>query len=347
MSRNTIRSLDTLLKDGHISVEDLPELEKVVNSLALAIPTKAYELIDKADQNDPIKKQFVPSVQELHIAKHESVDPIGDSVHHATKGVIHRYPDRCLFLPVQVCPLYCRFCFRRESVGSKESTLTQAEREVAFNYIESHQEIWEVIITGGDPLILKPAQLLTIIQRLNAISHVDVIRIHTRIPVLEPHRITDEMLAALSSTKALYIAVHANHAKEFSKEAECALAKLSRNGIPLISQTTLLKGVNDNIDAMSQLMRMFVKNRIKPYYLHHGDLAQGTSHFRTSIEEGQALMRALRGRFSGLCQPTYMLDIPGGFGKVPIGPSYISMNQDTCHCVVEDHNGQRHDYALL
>ena len=230
--------------------------------------------------------------------------------------------------------------FRSES----SETISPADIEAAFSYIENHPEIWEVIITGGDPLILKPATIRSIVQRLNAISHVEVIRIHTRIPIVEPARINDEMIAALTSKKPIYIAVHANHAKEFSPEGISALATLAQAGISLVSQTTLLKGVNDNINALGDLMRVFVKHRVKPYYLHHPDLAKGTSHFRVSIKEGQALMQQLRGRFSGLCQPTYMLDIPGGYGKVPIGPQYLHQCGEGGECQVEDYQRRVHRY---
>lgn len=344
MTIKTIRKLETLLTDGHIQTDELSQLEKVTDIFPFAISKELYDQIDEKNENDPIKRQFIPSVQELTISADERADPIGDAVYQVIKGIIHRYKDRCLFLPVQVCPVYCRFCFRREQVGNSDQTLTPIEQEAAFSYIESDQNIWEVIITGGDPLILKPASLQTIIERLNKITHVEVIRIHTRIPVVEPHRINQEMMNALSSKKPIYIAVHANHVKEFSTHAANALKTLSCAGISLISQTTLLKGINDNIDALSDLMRAFVRNRVKPYYLHHPDLAKGTSHFRVSIKEGQSLLRQLRGRFSGLCQPTYMLDIPGGYGKVPIGPQYINMNEESCECIVEDYNGELHQY---
>lgn len=344
MIKKTIRKLETLLADEHIGADELPPLQEVIETFPLSISDQLYALIDKNDENDPIKKQFVPSVQELNITASESADPIGDAVHQAVKGVIHRYPDRCLFLPVQVCPVYCRFCFRREQVGDSDQTLSKPEQEAAYSYIESQKNIWEVILTGGDPLILKPAILRSIVQRLNAIPHVEVIRIHTRIPIVESSRINDEMIAALASKKPIYVAVHANHAKEFSPEAISALARLANAGIALISQTTLLRGVNDNIDALGDLMRAFVKHRVKPYYLHHPDLAKGTSHFRVSIKEGQALMQQLRGRFSGLCQPTYMLDIPGGYGKVPIGPQYLHQCDEEGGCTIEDYQGNLHRY---
>jgi len=342
MPTKTIKKLSTLLEQGLIQAADLPALQQVVDRFDLSITDTMHALIDNNNDQDPIKRQFVPSMQELIIQEQELDDPIGDSAHEAVKGIIHRYPDRCLFMPVQVCAVYCRFCFRREQVGGAQNTLTKDEQNTAFHYIESHPEIWEVILTGGDPLILKPSILQTILQRLNAISHVEVIRIHTRIPVVDPARITKDLQNAFSIDKALYVAIHANHANEFSPAAVAAIKKLVNVGIPLISQTTLLKGINDDIHSLTDLMRTFVKNKIKPYYLHHADLAKGTSHFRTTIQEGQALVRQLRGRVSGLCQPIYVLDIPGGFGKVPIGPHYI--HADDHQCCIEDYEGVMHAY---
>ena len=312
---NSIQTLEQLVQQGFIHSDDVPELEKVIDNFSLRISGEMHQLMDKTNPLDPIAKQFLPSVEELTTSDSERTDPIGDAIFTAVKGIIHRYPDRCLFMPVHVCPIYCRFCFRREKVGSSAETLTPEECEQAYAYINAHQNIWEVIVTGGDPLILKPAMIKTILAKLCAIPHVEIIRIHSRVPVVEPQRINNEMISALKCAKPVYVVLHANHPKEFTSLATQACALLVDSGLPMLSQTTLLKDVNDHIDVLSALMRCFIKNRIKPYYLHHADLAKGTQHFRTSIAAGQALMKQLRGRFSGLCQPTYVLDIPGGFGQ--------------------------------
>jgi len=207
-----------------------------------------------------------------------------------------------------------------------------------LDYIRARPEIWEVILTGGDPLILSPRRLAEIVQALDAIPHVGVIRLHTRVPVVEPARITGELIAALKSDKAVYVVLHANHPRELTATAVAACRRIVDTGIPMLSQSVLLKGVNDDAATLEQLFRCFVRHRIKPYYLHHADLAPGTGHFRTTIAEGQALMRQLRGRVSGLCQPEYVLDIPGGHGKVPVGPSYLDGN------TVEDWRGAHHAY---
>lgn len=340
MIKKNLRTIDALMQQDLINSADVGALQAVTDDFSLAITAQMHQLIDKHDADDPIAKQFVPSVAELNVAANESVDPIGDDVHKKLKGIVHRYPDRCLFMPVQVCPVYCRFCFRKEKVGEGSESISAVDMEAAFTYIEQHSDIWEVIITGGDPLILKPSMLEKMIQRLNAIEHVAVIRVHTRVPVVDSKRITAEMVQALKCDKAVYVILHANHPKEFTLEAITACAMIIDAGIPMLSQSVLLKDLNDNIEVLSELMRCFIKNRIKPYYLHHCDLARGTQHFRTTIAHGQRLMQQLRGRFSGLCQPTYVLDIPGGHGKVPIGPVYWDEAGN-----VMDYQGVGHCYS--
>ena|SRR3990167_10164596 len=345
MKKNSTRTLEALVQHALIKEKDIPVLKKALAHLPLAISQQMLQLIDQTTNNDPIARQFIPSENELNISPIERDDPIGDNAHQIVSGIVHRYPDRCLFMPVHICPVYCRFCFRKEKIGRSKTTLSQHETNAAINYISNHHEIWEVIITGGDPLILKPIQLQSIIERLNNIQHVEIIRIHTRIPVVEPHRIHTELIHALKCDKPVYVVLHANHPKEFSKDATDACKNLVDAGIPMLSQTTLLKDINDNIEVLSDLMKCFIKNRIKPYYLHHADLVKGTSHFRTSIETGQQLMKQLRGRFSGLCQPTYVLDIPGGYGKVPIGPCYLTKNHDDQYTVL-DYCDQNHHYLV-
>jgi lysine 2,3-aminomutase len=343
MNKKSLNTLHDLIQQGLVNENEATDLQAVVAHFSLAISDQMHQLIDKTDAEDPIAKQFVPSIKELNVLPNERVDPIGDEVHKAVEGIVHRYPDRCLFTPIHVCPVYCRFCFRREKVGEGSETLTPKELENAYAYLNEHTEIWEVILTGGDPLILKPAYLKKIIDRLSEIKHVEVIRIHTRVPVVQPYKINDNMVDALTCKKPVYVVLHANHAKEFTDNAIKACNVLVDAGIPMLSQTVLLKDINDNIEALSTLMRCFIKNRIKPYYLHHGDLALGTQHFRTTIQVGQELIKQLRGRFSGLCQPTYVLDIPGGHGKTPIGPNYLSVEEEIYQ--IEDYCGNKHSYS--
>jgi lysine 2,3-aminomutase len=342
----TLRTLDDLERE-RLLTPDLAHdarLTEAAQSMAIALTPEMLALIDRADlAHDPIARQFVPSARETEIAPGELADPIGDEARSPVKGIVHRYPDRVLLKPLHVCPVYCRFCFRREKVGPGSEALSTAELAAALDYIGAHEEIWEVILTGGDPLMLAPRRMAELIGALEAIKHVAVIRLHTRVPVVDPGRVTAELVAALRPRRAsLWCAVHCNHPRELGPEARAALARLADAGIPLIGQTVLLAGVNDDVATLETLMRALVTARVKPYYLHHPDLARGTGHFRVSIEHGQALMKALRGRLSGLAQPTYVLDVPGGYGKVPIGPAYL--HEDPEAIAIEDVFGGRHTY---
>ncbi len=337
-----IKSVGDLVSAG--LANDAAGLEAVAAKYAIGITPHVAELIDRDDPNDPIARQFVPDRAELVTAPEERADPIGDLSHSPVEGIVHRYPDRVLLKAVHVCPVYCRFCFRREMVGPQGlGTLTGPELDAAIGYIAAHDEIWEVILTGGDPLVLSARRLREIMARLAGIDHVRIVRFHTRVPVVEPERVDADMVAALkASGKVTYLAVHANHAREFTEAARGALARLVDGGIVLISQSVLLRNVNDDVETLADLMKAFVENRVKPYYLHHPDLAPGTGHFRVSIEEGQRLVTALRGRISGLAQPTYVLDIPGGHGKADIGAGSIT-GGDGCF-TVQDWQGVEHHY---
>jgi lysine 2,3-aminomutase len=325
MTTTTLRSFAQLRDAGLVPAERTAALEQVAARYAVAITPAMAELIDRNDPDDPIARQFIPDPAELASQPPERADPIGDDAFSPVEGIVHRYPDRVLLKLVHTCPVYCRFCFRREMVGpGGRRPLTAEQRDAAYGYVREHPEIWEVILTGGDPLVLSASALRTVIGTLAAIDHVKIIRLHTRVPVAEPERITGGLVAALRAPgKTTYVALHANHPRELSPAARAACARIVDAGIPMVSQTVLLRGVNDDVETLSALMRTFVECRIKPYYLHHADLAPGTSHLRTSIETGQDVMRQMRGRVSGLCQPVYVLDVPGGAGKVPVGPDYI------------------------
>ena len=324
----TLRQASELVAEGLAPERALAELEQVAARYAVAVTPAVAELIDTNDPDDPIARQYIPDARELDARSNERDDPIGDHTHAPVDGIVHRYPDRVLLKLVHVCAVYCRFCFRREMVGpGKETALSREAYDKALGYIRSHDEIWEVILTGGDPLMLSPRRLKDVVADLAAIDHVKIIRLHTRVPVADPARVNDEMVAALRAKGAsTWVALHANHPREFTQAAREACARMIDGGIPMVSQSVLLRGVNDDAATLTALMRGFVENRIKPYYLHHGDLAPGTAHLRTTIAEGQALMQALRGHVSGLCQPDYVLDIPGGYGKAPIGPGYLSQD---------------------
>jgi lysine 2,3-aminomutase len=351
----TLREAKDIVAHGLAPADDLAVLGEVASRYAVAVTADLAALIDASDPQDPIARQFIPSAAELDSAPGERADPIGDDAYSPVPGIVHRYPDRVLFKLVHVCAVYCRFCFRREMVGpGKESALTEAAYAGALDYIRSHPEIWEVILTGGDPLMLSPRRLAEIVKDLARIEHVKIIRLHTRVPVAEPSRISDELVAALKCRGVTtWVALHANHARELTASARAACARLIDAGIPMVSQSVLLRGVNDDLATLESLMRALVECRIKPYYLHHGDLAPGTAHLRTTLARGQELVRALRGRVSGLCQPDYVLDIPGGHGKSPVGPTYLTRedslsgerepSQETRYRVV-DYCGEVHVY---
>lgn len=334
----TLRTGADLAEAGLIAPERIAEIDAVAACYAVAVTPTVAALIDAADPADPIARQFVPDAAELESTPGEAADPIGDLSHSPIKGIVHRYPDRVLLTPLLTCPVYCRYCFRRERVGH-EKALAPADLAAALDYVRTHEEVWEVILTGGDPLMLPAPRLGALIAALNEIPHVRIIRVHSRVPVADPARITPALVAALDGAKPVWLAVHVNHARELSEAARAACARLAKSGLPLLGQTVLLKGVNDDPATMEALLRAMVESRIKPYYLHHLDAAPGTGHFRTTVAAGQDLMRALRGRLSGLCQPEYVLDIPGGHGKVPIGPVY--WHEDG----VEDWRGLRHYYG--
>jgi lysine 2,3-aminomutase len=329
--RKSLTSASDLVDAGLLPETEEAAIQQVGARYAIAITPAMAELIDKKNADDPIARQFVPDVRELEVRAEDRADPIGDFAHSPVTGIVHRYPDRVLLKIVGVCPIYCRFCFRREMVGpAAEANLTAEELETALGYIRAHPEIWEVILTGGDPFVMSPRRIAAVTQALGAIAHVKIIRWHTRVPVVAPERVTEELVQALRSDGAtVYVALHANHPRELTGAARNAIARLVDAGMPVVSQSVLLRGVNDDVDTLESLMRAFVEARVKPYYLHHGDLAPGTAHFRTTLAEGQALMRALRQRVSGLAVPTYVLDIPGGHGKVPAGPSYVDVEGTT------------------
>jgi lysine 2,3-aminomutase len=340
MKSRTLRRADELVGAGLVPAGRRRAVARVARRFAVALTPHVADLVKTA--GEPIARQFVPDVAELRATAEERADPIGDDRFSPVKGIVHRYPDRVLLKPLLICPVYCRFCFRRETVG-KGGALSARELTAALTYIRRNPAIWEVIVTGGDPFLLSARRLKDIVRALDAIPHVRVIRFHTRVPIVEPTRITRALVAALAAAKAIYVAIHANHPRELTAPTRAACARLSKAGIPLLAQTVLLKGINDDAATLEALFRELVAMRVKPYYLHHADLARGTSHFRASLAEGRVLMRALRGRVSGLCQPTYVLDLPGGHGKVPVGPCYTEALDDDSWSI-EDPAGLRHRY---
>ncbi len=348
MADASLRSVHDLQAAGFVAAEATEALEAVASRYAIALTPTVANLIDPNDPNDPIAAQYIPSPAELIEVEGERADPIGDHAHSPVEGIVHRYPDRVLLKLLHVCPVYCRFCFRREMVGPQgDGSLSPEQLGIAFDYIRSHSEIWEVILTGGDPLILSPRRLRDVMRTLSTIEHVKIVRIHTRVPAVDPARITAELIDALSaSEKTVYVALHANHPREMTPEVRAACARLINAGVTMVSQSVLLKGINNDADTLAELMRAFVETRIKPYYLHHPDMAPGTSHFRLPISEGQAIMRELRAKVSGLCIPHYILDLPGGFGKVAAGENALRETAPERYTILDRH-GKEHKYREI
>lgn len=340
----TLRTAADLAEAGLIANDSVESFETIAARYTISISPALAALINKADPDDPIARQFVPNDAELNVLPEERADPIGDDTHSLVRGVVHRHPDRVLLKLVHACPVYCRFCFRREMVGPQgDGALSDADLETALAYLSGHPEIWEVVLTGGDPFVLSARRIAGVVRRLSEIRHLRVLRWHTRVPVAAPEKITPELVEAIRfAGGATFVALHANHPRELTAAARAACARLIDAGIPMLSQTVLLKGVNDNIETLESLMRSFVEMRIRPYYLHHADLAPGTSHFRVGIPRGQELVRELRARASGLCQPEYVLDIPGGFAKARIAETEIKSGSSS-H-LLRDHAGRWHSY---
>lgn len=293
---------------------------------------------------DAIVRQYVRDAREDMVLSDELADPIGDDAHSPVKGIVHRYPDRALLKITDTCHEYCRFCFRKEMVGGGAGMLTADELDTALAYIAAAPQVREVILTGGDPLTLSARRLDALLNKLEAVPHLEIIRLHSRAPLTNPEIINGALIAAFSAVqKALYLVIHVNHVDELTADVRTALGRLNRAGVVLLSQSVLLKDVNDDAATLETLFRALIACRVKPYYLHHLDKAPGTSHFRVPIKKGQDIMKALQGRLSGIALPRYVLDIPGGHGKMPLGPCYIEPMPDNTY-VIEDYKGVRHRY---
>ncbi len=334
-----LTTVPALIEAGLAAPGEAPALEAVAAEFRVRLtPGMAAAAADPG-----VAAQFVPDARELRVRPEELADPIGDAAHSPVPGLTHRYPDRVILHVTRTCAVYCRFCFRREVVG-EEGALPEAELAAALDYVAATPAVREVILTGGDPLVLSTRRIAALMARLAAIPHLDMVRIHTRVPVVAPGRIDAALLAALRPERlAVWLVVHTNHAAELTPEARAALARLADAGVPLLSQTVLLAGVNADPATLEDLFRALLRNRVKPYYLHHCDLARGTSHFRTTIARGRAIMAALRGRLSGTCLPTYVLDLPGGHGKVPLESGDV-LDMGAGRWRIRDWRGTWHDY---
>lgn len=333
--QDAITTVEGLATGGYVNAEELDDLERVASAFRIRV-TPAMQ------QNSPgIAAQFIPDRRELTIRDEELADPIGDHTHSPVAGLTHRYPDRAILHVTQTCDVYCRFCFRREAVGAA-GPLPPDQLHAALDYIAATPALREIILTGGDPLTLSPRRLAEIMDRLDAIPHVEIIRIHSRVPLVAPERIA-ALLPCLKRRTALFVVIHTNHPDELTPEGRAAIAALAEAGVALLSQTVLLRGVNDNATILAQLFRNLTALRVTPYYLHHCDLARGTSHFRTTIDDGLAIMRALSGHLSGVAIPRYVLDLPGGHGKVALESDAVRRDGPG-RWKIRDWQGKLHNY---
>lgn len=333
-----IEDAAALAKVIPLSAEAIAGINKALTRVRMAITPYYASLIDPSDENCPIRLQAVPRGYEAEIKPWESVDPLDEELDSPVKGLVHRYPDRVLFLVTEQCSMYCRHCTRRRVVGVTDRVASEEELQAAFDYIRAHSEVRDVLVSGGDPFTLSDARLEHIVRSLRAIPHVEIIRIGTRVPVVMPQRVTEELASMLAKYHPLYVNVHFNHPKEITPESSRACAILADHGIPLGNQTVLLRGVNNCPKVMKDLVQGLLRIRVRPYYIYQCDLTWGLDHFRTTIAEGLEIMEALRGHTSGLAVPTYVVDAPGGGGKIPLAPNYIvSMSEGTV--VVRNYEG--------
>ncbi len=338
-----ITSVDQLKKVLPLSLQEQSDIETCLGAFRMAITPYYASLIDPTDPNDPIRMQSVPSILETRPDPNDLLDPLGEQADSPVPHVVHRYPDRVLLLVTLQCSMYCRHCTRRRVVGEEDRVITEAALQKAVAYVRSHEQIRDVLISGGDPLTMSTAKLEHIVSLLRAIDHVEIIRIGTRVPVVMPMRITQELTDMLKQYQPIWINTHFNHPKELTVESARACAAIVDEGIPLGNQTVLLKGINDDAETMKQLLLGLVKMRVRPYYLYQCDLSCGIGHFRTRVETGVDIMHALTGNISGYALPKYVIDAPGGGGKIPVGYEYV-ISKDDSEVVLENYEGKRYRY---
>jgi len=344
--RNRIQNLVQLEARLPLTPEERAGTILAGKKLALGITPHFFNLIDREDPDCPIRRQVVPRIEESNTASDEMLDPCGEDSNMPVPGLVHRYPDRVLLLVTDRCASYCRYCTRSRVVsGAGEQELTM-DLEGAFAYLEKHPEVRDVLLSGGDPLLLSDSKLDAILTRLRQIPTIEFIRIGTRIPIFLPQRITTDLLNVLKKHHPLWMSVHSNHPKELTQEVRMALGRLADAGIPLGNQSVLLKGVNDRADTLKSLFHKLLLCRVRPYYLYQCDLISGSAHLRTTIREGQEIMEQLRGHTTGYAVPTYVVDGPGGGGKIPIGPNYIVGMADN-RVILKNYKGDVYEYPEI
>ncbi|MEG1509075.1 MAG: lysine 2,3-aminomutase [Clostridia bacterium] len=338
-----ITTVEALSKIIDLDETEKEQISQCLQKFKMAITPYYASLINKNDKNDPIRKQAVPSINEMYVDENDLIDPLAEEEMSPVPNLVHRYPDRVLFLVTYKCSMYCRHCTRRRMVGEGDRCISEKSFHNALDYIKAHTEIRDVLISGGDPLTMSNERLECIISALRQIPHVDIIRIGTRTPVVMPMRIDDELCNMLKKYQPIWINTHFNHPQELTPEAQKACEKIVDAGIPLGNQTVLLKGVNDNVETMKELLLKLCHSRVKPYYLYQCDLSLGISHFRTTVDKGIDIMHALTGNISGYAVPKYVIDAPHGGGKTPINYNYV-ISKDDKEVVMENFQGNIYHY---
>lgn len=326
--KNRITSLAALEEHIELTEEERAGVLLSGNKLAMAITPHFFNLIDKDDPDCPIRRQMIPRIEETLTDPAEMSDPCGEDSHMPVPGLVHRYPDRVLFLVTDRCAAYCRYCTRSRVVSGVSDQKLETQWEATFEYLENNPQVRDVLISGGDALLFSDARLERILSRLHAIPHIQFIRIGTRVPIFLPQRITPELCEMLKKYHPLFISIHANHPKELTSEVRDGLARLADAGIPLGNQSVLLNGVNDSVEVQKELVHKLLMCRVRPYYLYQCDLIEGSAHLRTSIEKGISIIEGLRGHTTGYAIPQYVIDGPGGGGKIPINPDYVVKHSD-------------------
>ena len=344
--RNRITTLEALEALMPLTPEERQGVAQAGNHLAMAIPPYFFNLIDVHDPHCPIRRQVIPRIEEMTAAPWEMIDPCGEDEHMVAPGLVHRYPDRVLFLITDRCAAYCRYCTRSRVVSGVGEQHLHTELTEVIDYIRKHTEIRDVLLSGGDPLLFSDERLEHLLGQLRAIKHVEFLRIGTRIPIFMPQRITPELCAMLRKYHPLWMSIHCNHPKEATREVREACARLADAGIPLGNQSVLLRGVNDDAAVMKELMHKLLMMRVRPYYIYQCDLVKGTHHLRTSVREGVRIIEALRGHTTGYAVPEYVIDAPGGGGKVPISPEYV-LAHDKQRVIIRNYEGKVFEYPEL
>lgn len=341
--KNRISTLEALAEIVKLTPEEEQGIKKASGKMMMAITPYWATLIDPEDPNCPLRRQAIPTIHESYISPHEMIDPCAEERDSPASHLVHRYPDRVLLLATEQCAMYCRHCTRRRLVGDKKETNNLNKFDKAVDYIKSNRKVRDVLISGGDPLMLEDDALESLIQKIRAIPHVEFLRIGTRMPVNLPQRVTQGLVSMLKKYSPIFISIHFNHPKEVTKRCKIACDMLADAGVPLGSQTVLLKGINDRPYIMRKLMQELLKIRVRPYYIYQCDPVRGTSHFRTPVAVGINIIEKLRGHTSGYAVPTYVIDGPGGGGKIPVGPNYV-LSQAKGKFVLRNYKGKIYTY---